>query len=215
MFSIITFRQRWDLLLDKVNAPYFTNEEFSDFTNMAMLSYINSHLTGVKSNAEDNDKIEEDFAPLIEEVQLLSNEKGEVFESDLALALGQDAIYKLNVAVKKSCGDLFFCRFVRHNDYYKIVKNSWKKPTENQPIYRTFDDRIVVYPIAERKIKVTALKEPDTVVYDNVNPANNVDLPFNENASMKILQIALQLAGYATSDAELYQLANAEEQKLG
>ena len=49
MFSIDTFRQRWDLLLDKVNAPYFTDEEFEEFVNMGVLSYIDSHLNRYKS----------------------------------------------------------------------------------------------------------------------------------------------------------------------
>ena len=210
MFSIDTFRQRWDLLLDKVNAPYFTDEEFEEFVNMGVLSYIDSHLTGIKANGEENDKIEENFSPLIEIVEVTSNDLGEVLDSDVDTSLGAESLYSYNVAVKSSCGDFKYCRFVRHNDYFKIIKNSWKKPSEEYPIYRRLNEKIIISPESSRKVIVTALKTPERVSLEN-----GVDLLFDENTSMKILQISLQLAGYAVDDMELYQLASTEEQKIG
>ena len=215
MFSIVTFKERWDILIDKVNAPYFTDEEFSSFVNMGMDTYIASHLTGAKRSAEETDKIEEDFQPLIKQVQLLSNSVGEVLNSDVEALLGSKVFYRYAVAIKKECGDISYCRYVRHNDYFKIKKNSWKKPTEEYPVYRIFEDKIVVYPTDERKVLISLIKEPSQVVYDSVDSNNNVDLPFGVNAAMKILQISLQLAGISMDDTEFYQYTNAEEQKLG
>tara|TARA_R110000851_G_scaffold68347_2_gene153859 strand:- start:702 stop:977 length:276 start_codon:yes stop_codon:yes gene_type:complete len=91
-----------------------------------------------------------------------------------------------------------------------MMGNSFKKPTNDKPVYRQLDDSIVVSPMKPWKIGVTTIKQPNKVSIDN-----NVNLDFDERTSMKIINIALALAGIMVDETELYQIAGVEEEKLG
>lgn len=206
MTDINLIKKRWELILDKVNSPYFEDEEFEEFINMAYLSFINKHA----KNFESTDKSTEDFGELLDENFFDSDDNGIVLNSDIETELGRGYMYIANVSYKKSCGNYGLVRFCRHNDYYKIVDNSFKKPTDSKPVHRLLSDSIVVSPKRTWKIGVTTIKQPLAV-----SIANSVNLECDERTSMKIINIALELAGIAVDESELYQMANMEEQKLG
>jgi len=206
MTDINLIKKRWELILDKVNSPYFTDEEFEEFINMACLSFINKHA----KNFESTDKSTQDFDKLLKEIRVDSDDVGVVLDTDIETELGTPFMYIENVSCKKSCGNYGLIRFCRHNDYYKMVENTFKKPTDSKPVFRIMNDSIFISPAKKWKVKITVMKQPLPV-----SVLNNVGLEFDERASMKIISIALELAGIAVDETELYQMANAEEQKLG
>jgi hypothetical protein len=173
---------------------------------MASLTFINKNA----KQFESSDKISEDFDPLLQEVFLDSDDNGVVLKVDVDAALGGEMLYVANVSTKKSCGAYGYVRFCRHNDYYKIIDNSFKKPTDSKPVYRYLQDNINITPQKKWRVGVTAIKTPA-----KVSIANGINSDFDERTSMKLIQIALELAGIAVDETELYQMANAEEQKLG
>ena len=206
MTDINLIKKRWELILDKVNSPYFTDEEFEEFINMAVLSFINKHA----KNFESSDKSTQDFDTLLKEIRVDSDGVGILTDSVIEAELGSPFMYIENVSYKKSCGDYGLIRFCRHNDYYKMLDNSFKKPSDNKPVFRILNDSVVISPPKKWKTKVTVIKQPLPV-----SIINDIGLDFDERVSMKIVNIALELAGIAVDETELYQMANAEEQKLG
>ena len=206
MTDINIIKKRWELILDKVNSPYFTDEEFEEFINMASIAFINRRATSFEST----DKSTEDFGDLLREIFLDTDDNGVLLDTEIITEVGYPIIYMANVSYKKSCGDYGLVRFCRHNDYYKMMENSFKKPTLQKPVYRIVNESLSVSPKKKWKIGVTVIKEPQ-----KVSIINNIGLEFDERTSMKIVSIALELAGIAVDETELYQMASAEEQKLG
>lgn len=224
--DIIEMHKYFNQLIDKLGSPYFKEEEIDRFINRAQLSILDDYIYN-RHNKRSKDEeppygfentslISEAVSPFISEITSISTDaNGQFLIAAVNVALGGIVMYHLsNLSRKSSTDNLYYsCQFVRHNDYFRLIKNVFKVPSETHPIHRKFDAYIQVNPVGVANLEMTAIKHPLDVNNDIVQPLNNVSSQFPEKVHNEIVIRAVQQAGYSTREFDFYQVATAEKQK--
>ncbi len=96
-----------------------------------------------------------------------------------------------------------YCRYIRHNDYYKQIKNVFKKPTDKAPTYRYFNGKIRINPASTfTEAIVTPLRKPV-----RVSLAGSVDCELPSFIQNEIMFRAMTYGGISMRERELYTIA--------
>jgi len=224
---------RFQIILDKVGSPYLTDTERSSLYNMAQLSVLDDYVYNRKNKLKKNKDAEppygyENTNLNVEAVSVLIVELSGVLTSDANGKIQKaDIDTQINVASGKNTGlyhvanmarqstdtNYYVSRFVRLNDLYPHLANSFKAPTESNPSYTEYDSYYVSYPLAAVSVNTTVLRYPEEILVDDTTPANNVDPEFSDKVTNEIILRALQLAGVSIREAEFYGMVNAEYTK--
>lgn len=200
----------FDLLLDKVGNPYFTDSEKYSFLNNAQLEYIKSVLPSNEGgivNLEVDQIVQNNIGTLIYETGNLNTSSGELTKTDVNTALNTAAndsepyIYVLAVSWTKS-GNTYPVKFTRHNDWYTNEQNSLKKGSASRPKYKVLASKFVFSPVDDTaSIKFTLLKNPK-----EIGVSQDCELP--EHTHKKIVEIATNIASVSLRDEAYKQLNN-------
>lgn len=197
----------FEQLLDKYQAPYFTEAEIDRFINRAQIEYINSFLPdgeGLELTPEQNAHILENLNTLVFETAALNmSGAGEITDVNIQSALdtasgSTEAFIKiLNVS-----SEGLPVKFVRHNDFYKFQQNDFKQASAAYPQYKRVSGKFIFLPVdVSDDIKFTLLKYPREVA---LGTTTDSDLP--DSTHNNIIAIAINSAGIATRDDALAQL---------
>lgn len=195
----------FDLMADKYDSPYFTDDEKDIFINRAHIDYVNEMAFGrdmngagavVQSAAEMAQDWEHILHPLIKKESLASNSGGVITIADLETAIGGSLIKILSINDSASLP----VAFTRSNDKYRFEQNYFKKTSATNKRFTILDSFIHIIPAEVHTYSIAALKQPAEIelgVTESELPA------FTHN---KIVAKALAYAGLGTENQALTQL---------
>ena len=131
MILVEELHRLFDLIVDKTASPYFTSNEKDDFLNRGIMALVNKYFNPTPSHLMEATSIDvTDLMELIPTPIILSSSSvGDVTFTDIDTALSdRKFMYILNIARRSGCdAEWVKCRFVRHNDYFPQISNSFKK----------------------------------------------------------------------------------------
>lgn len=212
---------KWfDLIQDKSESVYFTDENKLDFLNRAQDLFVNrvlfSFLQGQKriqespmigSGIESTSSSLEKIWPLIlEDLTLSSDASGFISFDSIEGAINSvtggnyTVLHTLNISK-----DGNYIRFVRHNDFYRHNKNSFKAPVSSYPTFRISRNGLTVNPTGVNSYKVSVVKSPKLMEFNFFGDPLNVSSELPESTHNEIMSIALEFAGLSSRDEALIQ----------
>jgi hypothetical protein len=194
----------FDLLTDKVGSPYFTDDEKYSFINKAQVEYLRrllpSNEGGVVNLENDHVVFSNAFTLVFETGVLNPSSTGEITRTSVQSALNvvsgstEPFVFPLNVSYNG-----LPCRYTRHNDWYEMESNSFKRGSSTEPRYRQEALKFVVAPpLSTANVQFTLLKQPREV-------GAGVDSEYPGVTHKTIVELAVELASVAMRDAELNQ----------
>lgn len=223
--------QWFEQIQDKSNSVYFTPSEQVEFLNRAQYKFVNEYIFsflypsrrglqgGVKVLTSIESTITGDqlISPLIlSETPVASDANGLISNATIETAINgltgnsEKLMHVLNLAK----ADLTSCSFVRHNDYYRFLANSFKAPSATNPLYRLSRNGLSLSPVGIESYLISLIKTPVDMLYDTVTPANNVDSELPDLTHDEIVAIALDDAGVSSRDQALIQLKGSSDRNL-
>lgn len=215
----------FDVLQDKFNAPYFVSAEKAQFLNRAQVKYVNQldsgYTTGLSlpRRGSVTTTPHETTTPSVEALQplivlgvsvttggggLITNT---AINAALSAKISAPNSVKKHVLAASRKHNLEFkvARFVRANDFYKLQSNSFKKATNQSPIYQIDRGGLTFAPFeAGVQVLLDIMKEPIEMSIDNGISCELPDWTHDD-----IVYIALELAGVATRDQLLNAMVDA------
>lgn len=227
--TAIELHRQWEILLDKYESPYFTDEEFNSIANKSQLEVVtdifydrfekmsnpyrkDAHLGEPKYGWENTQLEGYDLAPITKNVSLTAAANGQIQYTDINTAISGTLYHLGQVGVSYDGVNFVKGRWVRHNDYEAFEENYYKKSSQNRPFVRMYDEYIQVEPAAAVNTRMTVLRYPTDILYDANNPANNVDPELSDRVINMVIHRMAKNAGIGIRDRELYQTVKDLEQ---
>lgn len=229
--TFLEMKDYFDILHDKYNSGYFTDDEKALFLNRAQMIFLNEHLERELDGALnfyerghiDARSIENTLGntdilyPLVvsdmSEIngsgdRLATNSSGFLSRSDLLSAITQNSGQSTNpmkilyFGIDVS-GEIYptSAEYVRQNDILKFLKNSFLSPTSSQPLWTNDNNGYQFYPKEILNLTASVLRYP-------VEMSDSVDCELQGSTHDRIVSIALELAGVGTRDENLLKLNN-------
>jgi hypothetical protein len=197
----------FDLLTDKTGSPYFIQSEKSRFLNQAQIKYVNatipSNEEGVVNVEMTSGVLSNIYTLVFETGNLNPNSSGEILKTAIQTALNtasgstEPFMYVMDIAYNG-----FPCRFTRHNDWYEIENNSYKRGSTREPRYKQLATKFQVSPAsASANVKFTLIKYPK-----NINLASSITSELPDQTHKTLVEIAVELAGIAMRDEAITQI---------
>jgi hypothetical protein len=184
-------REWFDVLQDKYNTPYFTDNEKDEFLTDAQWDFINEYI-GDNENAPQLGKNKSAVAAistLITTVPITTAADGQATDTLINTALSTKEII-LPLALKPATGEA--AHFLNHNDIGKAEANTFKAGIATAPNYTIENGLAQLYPkMVYTALEVTALTKPLTIT----------DLP--EHIHRKQVAKAMTKTGLVTEDEAL------------
>ena len=153
-------REWFDILQDKYNTPYFTDDEKDEFLTDAQYDFINEYIGDYENPSKlgQNKSALANISTLIETVPITTASDGKATDTliNAALSLG-DII--LPLALKPATGEA--AHFLNHNDIGKAEANTYKVGIATAPNYTLENGLAQLYPAqVYTALEVTALTNP-------------------------------------------------------
>ena len=199
-------------LQDKYGSPYFSDDMIDLFLNRAQIEYLNTVFPdneGGVANIEQTQLITENFDTLVYETTspLYMNASGMVSRATIQTRLNSETgstegwRHILNVSADQS-GIRLDVKFRRHNDFYRLERNTFKIDDQDKMVYRLESRGLLFTPInVQTKLYFTLMKLPKPV---SLSGSISSELPaYTHN---EIVAIAVDFAGIASRDEALIQL---------
>lgn len=208
--TVVQMSELFDLITDKFQSPYWTNDEKTVFLNRGQMMYVNELLPDTKEgiNFERDSVVYKNISPLVYETSALSISSGVVTLSAVQTALNSAAsatdpiLYIAAVSVVKD--DVAYpAKFTRHNDWYRVNRNVFAKGSTQEPRYRQFSNKFEFFPL-DGAAKFTIIKTPLSM---DIDGEINSELP--DITHDNIVAYALALAGLGTKDQMLAAIKSA------
>ncbi len=199
----------FDLLTDKIGSPYFTQSEKTKFLNQAQIQYVNDTLPSNQDgvvNIEVSSPVINNIRTLIYETGNLNpNSSGQILVTAIQSALNtassstEPLMYTMAVSYNG-----YPCRWTRHNDWYEIENNYYKRGSSTSPRYKIFSGNFTVSPATiSANVKFTLLKYPKDI---NLGMSVTSELPSQTHKTL--VETAVTIASVAMRDMELKQMNN-------
>lgn len=189
----------FDLITDKVYSPFFLPSEKTQFINRAQMDFVNKLVNpidmeinrkGEKNGFEKDDITNQIMSVLSEIVSVPTDILGFISNAAIEAALPAKLL-----KIESILRDGFPARFIRANDYTKIISNTYLKPSSTDPIWRKLSGKIKLDPVGIKTCEVAVLRYPkDISIADNIN----CELP--DICHNSILKIALSYTGISFRD---------------
>jgi hypothetical protein len=219
MIDIRDIYQRWIYIIDKYGDPSFTDLEFSThFNNSSYLVFLESfnsqrqrqQLGTLQYAFEMSETDADKWRTLVKPLTLNTNAQGIIQVSAIEAAFPGRQLFHLSC--KQVNGR--YARYVRQNDYGRMVQNQFVEPSEDFPIVRQFGDYFKFEPVGVKPVEMVCVLYPNEVLLDNDNPANNINADLTWSAVMDVLLKMGQIAGIQIREQQLYQETGEQESKL-
>lgn len=232
--TIDTMITLFDLIQDKANSAYFTDNEKLEFLNRAQIMFINEYNENnfpgdvrinergfISTRSLENTLGNTDIlTPLIvgnmefinlSGGRLSTDSDGNLLNSSLESAItfnsGQSReVLKLLSLALIDGSNRYPIKYVRHNDLYKFLNNDFLVPTTRFPLYTINGDGYQVFPQVQSNLVASVVRYPIDLVYIDQGNAGNVSSELDDFTHDRILSIALDIAGISSRDQALIQL---------
>jgi len=209
-----------DLVLDKVDSPYFEANEKDEFINFSQQNLFNGIVRGngaqtpqgsIKENIGSIDGPDnvafnsEAISAMVQELTIDSDSSGAISYTSINSSLPTGtSFYHLSTVLRNDTdGKLRSCRYVEINDYAATLSNALKMPTDKDPIYRNIGSAIHADPKTAVSFTLTVYRTPKDV-------SATQDSELLVNTHEKIVYGALVHAGINLREAEFYQMIKQE-----
>ncbi len=191
------------LISDKYGSPYFEDEDWVSFINLAQQEELNRLIpdqVGVVTNMEFDSNVLENIKPLI--YTLTTTPSAGLVTTSTLNSLLQTAssdvtceVFRLlNFAIVS--GDVII-KYAPHNNLYQYTRNSFKEPTQAYPIYTVVANGYQIYPSIALNVRTTVIKTPKIAT----NTGESLD--WDDYVMNQIIFNAVKLAGVPIHDEEL------------
>ena len=226
MISIDTVYQRVLAIANKEQRGYITPQEFNLYANQAQMDIFEEYFYDIDLHDRKPENATE-YSNTVELIdEKLSLFKQKVIPTSMSAA-GRfrvpDGIYRLG-AVKYQ--EKYIIDEVNENELIYLNNSPLATPTTTTPVYTRFKNTsgvnaIQVYPTSVNAITLNVIKAPDKVTWGYVvvngnalyDSTNSTNFELHPSEQSKLVYKVLSLAGINLKDQNLYQMANAEEQK--
>lgn len=219
MVDIQEIYSRWIYIIDKYGDPSFTDVEFSThFNNASLMVFLESFnsqrqrqpggqlLYAFEMSETDADK----WHTLVKPLTLSTDAQGKIQVATIEAAFPERNLFHLSC--KQVNGR--YARYVRQNDYGRIVQNQFLEPSAEFPTVRQFGDYFQFEPVGVKSVNLVCVLYPNKVNLDFNDPANNVNADLTWSAVMDVLLKMGQLAGIQIREQQLYQETGEQEGQL-
>lgn len=223
----------FDILQDKSNEPYFTNEEKLILLNSAQNTFLSEYMENnfpggigitergfisarsIENTLGNSDILKPLIVANMQEIngsgdKLMTNSNGRVSETDINTAITHNSgsstpvLKLLSLALVSGGGStLSSVKYNRHNDLFKSINNGFLTPTTTEPIYVIDGNGYIVYPNAVHELDMSVLRYPVDMVFVSEGSGSNVDCELDEQVHERILAIALEMVGISTREVFL------------
>lgn len=210
--TIEQMHERFDLIQDKYESPYFTANEKDHFINLAQNSmYLKLDFTpfeyvgqqaNVSRSFESSEFNSQHLKPFIIEGLDATPSTGVVTNDNLNSLIqsytgdNSDEVHRV-ISVSVNGEDV---RWVRHNDLNRFRRNKYLEPNAEYPVFTYSDKGITIEPHSN-SCKVSVLRK-----HRDVSHENSISSEFPEHLHYKILYDALMLSGIPVKDFEMSAL---------
>lgn len=202
--TIEQMHERFDILQDKYESPYFTESEKDHFINLAQdvvfkkLMDAEIPQLGITKTFESNEIRMNAIRPFVVSDLAVSATAGLITNSDINTALDArvSGAELHRVANIRAGGN--HIRFVRHNDIGRIKRNKYLSGTEQYPIYTMDEQGFKIEPNTITSCTVSVLRK-----HNDVSFSGSTDSEFPEFVHPTILFDALLLAGVPIKDSDI------------
>lgn len=196
----------FDILQDTYGSAYFTDTEKDLLLNRAQVALIEEYISPKKSNITPEQKslILEDLDSIVYPLTgITSAANGNITAAQIQTVLNTaSSTTEPYLIILNATFGGEMAKFVRHNDYYKFQKNTFKAASTEYPQYRIFKDGLTFSPAAASAVELTVLKRP----VDMALGVQESELP--DKVHNDLVAIGIEFASIATRDEALLQIKN-------
>lgn len=207
------------ILQDKYASPHLIDSEIVRMLNMAQYERLNRLVPddmGGVVNFEQDHNVALNVKPFIYRLTGLNPRNPDCMITDVSIneELADSVLpdpdpegqYFRICNVIEEADQPKYCKYVKHNNFFRVSLNSFKSPTGGVLQYTLNAEGIQMYPAEEdtatKSFSITVIKHPKKMkLPEGVNEA--VDPEWDDYNMNLIIMIALQLAGISTRDEEL------------
>ena len=198
----------FDLLADKQEGLYFTDDWKDNFISQACIEYVKQHLPSVENggvNFEVDQVSYNNLYTLIYTTGTTTMTTGGVVTISALQSLLNTASSStepfmaiLGVNWTKS-GKTLPVKWTRQNNWFKDIRNPFKVGDANEPIYKYDKVNMTFYPVdVNASLSFTLLKQPKTV---DLGSGVGIELP--EHTHKRVVEMAVDIAAITMRDQEL------------
>jgi len=222
MISIDTIYQRVLAILNKENRGYMTPQEFNLLANQAQLDIFEQYFYDL-SQFNRAGEINNEYANIIKNIK----EKIDIFRvSDYSLTYSinfdlPSDLYRLSTVTYNEFTEI---EATQKNELIYIINSPLTKPTTSFPIFLRSGNTIKVYPTSiVSNVSCSYIKKPKSInwTYIEVNgtPLYNSTATDHQNCELhdseevNLVNKILTYAGIAIKSPDVYQAAEAKENK--
>jgi hypothetical protein len=228
MVRIDTVYQRVLALANKEQRGYITPQEFNLYANQVQMDIFEEYFYDIDLyNRAPENTTEYSNREDITDDKLAAFKKKENAPVSLGQGLFEvrDDVYKLGTVKYQ---ERYVVEEVQEDELIRINSSPLTIPNRTRPVYSRFannftiDQVIQVYPTSiTSQLTYNYTKKPSRVTWGYVvvngnalyNSATSVNFELHISEQSKLVYKILSLAGINLKDPNLYQMANAEEQK--
>jgi hypothetical protein len=216
--NVVEMHQWFDLIQDKVDSVYYTENEKDQFLNRSIQIFINDIIHKfnedqlgqlvISSSLEQSLNVSEVLRPLmLLDLPVVTDVNGILTDAVINQAIedesGEEETYAHILSITNDLGKPVI--FMTENDNSKFQENDFKEATVDYPYYRIGSRGVYISPVSEADTyAISVIKAPKQVNYDTLS---STDLP--ETTHDYITAKALELAGLASKDEALLHMRNA------
>lgn len=225
----------FDIIQDKKNSTYFEDSEKLELLNRAQIiflsEYMENNFTGAFGSSErgfiaergiENTIAGSDLLnPLVTilrftdtaETPLVTSASGYIPMSSILTSITHHSgestdLYKVLSIAVESNDDEVAVTYVRHNDLYKFLNNTFLIPISSRPLYVVDRDSYQIYPKQQYNVIMSVIRYPRDMIFISNGDLSNVDCELDESYHDRIVAIALDIAGVSSRDSALLGLKN-------
>lgn len=198
----------FNLLVDKVESGYFTNDEIDTFITQATIEYIHRMLPPGQDHFELDEINYNKVYTLVYTTAGLNMSAGGVITTAAVQAALNTASSStegfmgiLGVSWTKS-GASYPIKYTRNNNWFSYLNNSFKQGSSTSPRYRYDKTNFTFYPIdTGASVTFTLLKQPKPF---SVNTSTTIELP--DSCHKEVVELAVDIASVALREQDLRAL---------
>ena len=206
MTTLEIYQTFLQIMVDKYGDPSIEANEFTntfnqcalaelkdDFNNRQNRNANSEPMYGMEMSQTDLDKWYTLVYPIT-----LANHSGTITVAEIETAIGGQMFHTSTLLRNQK-----YARYVRHNSYGRHIENEFLKPTDEQPTWRGFNNKIDVQPPNNANFELTVWKYPRKIVLDETDPANNINPDLTDNAINSIIVRMTSMFGTKIREQQL------------
>jgi hypothetical protein len=201
----------FDLLCDKMESGYFTDDEKDNLLSQACIEYVKTHIPSAENPGGNFEIDEVSYGNIYTLIYITAglnmNASGVItvanVQSALNTASGSTEAFMAIPSVNWTKSSVTYpVKWTRLNNYWKDIRNPFKAGDATEPIYKFDKTNFIFYPVdTNASVTFTLLKQPKAT---DLSDGTTIELP--SHTHKKIVEMAVGLAGINLREGDLTAL---------